>query len=77
MYLSSYNIFHSGNSHRQNWSLWWDISISDWELEYCEMGCSWNCYLWGKQEVVWLSFERKPYCFAVMWFCACTHRPQI
>jgi len=49
MYLSSYNIFYSGNSDRQNWRFWCDIWISEWELAYCEMGCSWNCYLWGKQ----------------------------
>jgi hypothetical protein len=35
-------------------------------LEYCEMGCSRDCHLWGKQKVVWLAFIRNQCCFAYM-----------
>lgn len=57
-------VFLPGNSYGQNWRFWYDIWIPERELEYCEMGCSWNCHLWGKLEQSWLAFfKKKKHCY--------------
>lgn len=48
-----------GYSNWWYWRLQYDIWLSGRELGNCQMGCSWDCYIWGKHWKMPLAFEIK------------------